>query len=489
MKTTPYTKSGKKRLPAVLLALMLSVSWTMAQVTIGAGKEPEAFSVLELISNQNTGLRMPHLTTAQRDEVTATTGFQNNVTGLARGLTIYNTTNNCMEFWNGEKWISTCEGETPIIIPVLDANATVTACGTSVKTEFYMVHYQTMPLLANYSGGTPASYQWVVDGELVSGATTATYAYTPPTNIDFTLDNLGNNKKYVTVACQMEVNGVLVQSADYKILVVKAVNGIGNLSPIYVNAYEDGVTGANLVKIAFAHVNLGAESDTDPCDCYGDLYQWGRKKDGHQLRTSARYPTDDDTAEDGSATSADIDTYGQIASANDRYGKFIKATSASNYSWYASSTALWGDGATATMTLSNIIYNQSKATPGDPCPTGWKVPSPKQWSAIMGGTSMTTTTYLSSFTTTANTLTTLDSDTKLGIRIADVLYLPAAGIRDSTGTVVDTTGSSSRGQYWGSSRYNSNSSHSISFSGVNYRLTGVNGNTTVTGNSVRCVQE
>ncbi|WP_163307773.1 hypothetical protein [Dysgonomonas sp. 521] len=31
---------------------------------------------------------------------------------------------------------------------------------------------------------------------------------------------------------------------------------------------------------------FGAEDSTDPCNCMGDLYQWGRIDDGHEKRTS-----------------------------------------------------------------------------------------------------------------------------------------------------------------------------------------------------------
>ena len=81
-----------------------------AQVTIGADVAPKPFSVLELMGQYKAGvfggLRLPQLSTAQRDAITGLT------TPEAKGLTIYNTTTDCIEFWNGTTWKSLCDGGT-----------------------------------------------------------------------------------------------------------------------------------------------------------------------------------------------------------------------------------------------------------------------------------------------------------------------------------------------------------------------------------------
>ncbi|NDV97125.1 hypothetical protein D0T84_19785 [Dysgonomonas sp. 521] len=251
----------------------------------------------------------------------------------------------------------------------------------------------------------------------------------------------------------MVINDNEVQPvSDFNILVVKATKG--TLSPIYVWGHENGVAGAPSVKVAFAHVNLGAENDTDPCNCLGDLYQWGRKKDGHQVRTSASYPTNDTSAESGIATAADLDVNGQIAEGNAREGKFIKQT---DYpmSWRPinnpSMVGLWGDNTTET----SANYNQARGT-ADPCPTGWKVPSQKQWSAIYQGnqtngapeasTSGSTWTKQGKFTSNGGGSTS-------GYKVADALYLPTAGYRHlSWGSL---HAASQYGDYWSSTIHSS----------------------------------
>ena len=89
--------------------------------------------------------------------------------------------------------------------------------------------------------------------------------------------------------------------------------------------------------------NLGASqvatSSTDAAS-YGDLYQWGRDSDGHQIRTSSQRST--------AATSA---TAG--------HGDFIKTVGATDFNWtnFAGEDTLWQSGL------------------NDPCPAGYRVPT------------------------------------------------------------------------------------------------------------------
>lgn len=113
----------------MFLAILFSVH-TQAQMTIGGKKAPEPFSVLELLNKG--GLRLPQMTTAQRN------GFavQNNEKG--EGLTIYNKTTGCVEYWNKVRWVSLCEGTSQTTIspqPCLNVAADGTGCDQSFSIE------------------------------------------------------------------------------------------------------------------------------------------------------------------------------------------------------------------------------------------------------------------------------------------------------------------------------------------------------------------
>ena len=94
------------RATSLLGMMVLAPMGASAQVTIGNGKVPENFSVLELISNNKMGLRLPQLTTAERDAVQS--GFGALATTEAEGLQIFNLDTRCVETWNGIKWIGAC---------------------------------------------------------------------------------------------------------------------------------------------------------------------------------------------------------------------------------------------------------------------------------------------------------------------------------------------------------------------------------------------
>ncbi|NDV45603.1 hypothetical protein D0T49_00855 [Paludibacter sp. 221] len=87
--------------------LFVALNGIIAQVTIGADKEPESFSVLEIVGNKS-GLRLPQLTTTQRDDMTNSNEFKTLADTQARGLMIYNLDIDCMETWNGIMWLSSC---------------------------------------------------------------------------------------------------------------------------------------------------------------------------------------------------------------------------------------------------------------------------------------------------------------------------------------------------------------------------------------------
>ena len=77
-----------------------------AQVTIGSGNPPSKWSLLDLDASENPkALHLPRLSETERNALVNPEG---GTLEPAKGLMIFNTTNNCLEFWNGESWISLC---------------------------------------------------------------------------------------------------------------------------------------------------------------------------------------------------------------------------------------------------------------------------------------------------------------------------------------------------------------------------------------------
>ena len=129
--------------------------------------------------------------------------------------------------------------------------------------------------------------------------------------------------------------------------------------------------------LTFMCYNLGADpavlsltptqqkDHATPVDNYGDLYQWGRMADGHQLRSSPK----------ASGTVAVVTTAG-----DPRYGQPVTPTNVFRYrganggNWQASDIRSW---------------SQGSRSPQDPCPVGWRVPTRAEWLSIVNGYSHT----------------------------------------------------------------------------------------------------
>jgi uncharacterized protein (TIGR02145 family) len=162
-----YNGKIRTRLVALVLVLLVFLPELRAQMTIGDVTEPKEFSVLELISNTKAGLRLPQLTAEQRQALEDSDAFKAEMTGKAKGLTIFNITNNCMETWSGKEWISMC-GETCEFI------TNVTISGN--KNLFSIGSTMSLSSTIEPANATlPISYQWYKDDTPIPGATSATY--------------------------------------------------------------------------------------------------------------------------------------------------------------------------------------------------------------------------------------------------------------------------------------------------------------------------
>jgi len=159
-----------KKITFFFSALLLFCSFALqAQVTIGKNQAPQSYSVLELVaqykSGEYGGFRLPQLTTAQRDALGVTAADTE-----CRGLMIYNMTTNCVETWNGTKWISTCHDSGGAVSPTGSVDIYIGSSGQTLKFMTYNLGANpnlTLKQQMAYSGANPADmtvyggfYQW-----------------------------------------------------------------------------------------------------------------------------------------------------------------------------------------------------------------------------------------------------------------------------------------------------------------------------------------
>jgi uncharacterized protein (TIGR02145 family) len=281
-----------------------------AQVGIGT-TTPNASAKMEITSTTQ-GFLPPRMTTTQRDGIASP----------AAGLTVYNTTVNCLQWWNGTLWYDGCGNNSPVQ-PQYPANSVFCAGGATAVVE-----------VTNPSTG---------------------------------------------------------------------------------KIWMDRNLGATQVATISADANA-----------YGDLYQWGRRADGHQCLTSV-----------ATTTLSSID---QPSHAN-----FILASS-TPYDWRSpQSTNLWQG--------VNGINN--------PCPSGYRIPTETELNAERLSWSVNTS------------VGAFDSPLKL----------PIAGFRDAASGSFINIGIS--GYYWSSTVSGTNSRRLWFDSGT----AAISSHNNAFGRSVRCLKD
>ena len=562
------------QLSTVLLMVVLFASPLKAQVKIGDVVNPQSYSIVEIDTTQyKGGLRMPQLTTFQRDSIGGILKqATNQVAG--KGLVIFNTDTKCLEFWNGSTWISlcsdilgsntiqltsaanteiACSGSviTPITVTVANTITLTSDAGTDAQTiavenAITDITYSTTGATgATFDGlpsgitgswsnnavtitGTPVAvgvFNYTVTltggcGASATGTITVSPALTTFTDVmyDFQTQQLeaypstgitsyrwqvsqtSNENDFVdisgapdsnfyTIPAQFATNqpganaSAKTDSLFFRCILTAAsgdvvTNGLNMLfirtnTPGYGTdgngvrylTIQKGLNGVNTPattgSIKIALLNLGASEGNDAGD-WGDLYQWGRVKDGHEhviwskdaghVNTIAPFnngTTPDTISKDllGTVTYTNYPTvstdknWGQIPAASSGYGEFIK----SSEDWGAGSPVAqsrWGDG-TNNRPASEITWTHPS---NNPCPSGWRIPSIWNWWNIYGGTGNDTSLNSSSVSTVNNWYWRATSNNAVGGAIitnasGEKVFLPALGYRFYTdGTLVSTSG-------------------------------------------------
>jgi uncharacterized protein (TIGR02145 family) len=297
---------------------------------IGVGTTtPDASSKLE-VNSTTQGFLPPRMTTAQR----------NAIVNPALGLVIFNTTTNCLNFFIGSGWNETCG--TQITTGTIGALNCVGAAITGTLTSGTAANGVSASV--PYTGGNGGSYALqTIASTGVTGLTATLNSGTLANGIgSLSFAISGTPASSGTASFSVTVGG---QSCSFTISVQTALAAQYPAGSVFCasgpTAIVD-VTNPTTGKI-WMDRNLGASqaatSSTDAAS-YGDLYQWGRRADGHQCRTSTT-----------TATLSSTDT-----PAN---GNFILAPSVP-YDWRSpQNTNLW----------------QGVNGVNNPCPSGYRIPT------------------------------------------------------------------------------------------------------------------
>jgi len=220
---------------------------------------------------------------------------------------------------------------------------------------------------------------------------------------------------------------------------VKVAAGSNGQTLTFYNGAPLWITNANTVvnsttgKI-WMDRNLGARqvaSTSTDADSYGDLYQWGRGTDGHQIRTSATTST---------LSSSNVPVNGSFILVSNLYG--------------SNATGDW-------LSPQNNNLWQGVSGTNNPCPAGFRIPTNPEWIAETNSWS---------------------SQNPAGA-FASPLKLPVAGARNNGGTFNNV---GTAGNYW-SSTINSTSSLYMWFETGGFRSS--DPLFRVWGISVRCIKD
>lgn len=133
----------RKIICSILFLICLSLS---AQVGINI-ESPHPNAQLEVFS-ESKGVLLPRLSTDQRD------GMLPQLTESSNGLTIFNATTKCLEYYDGEEWISLCGNNTIITEPIVDQ----LNCSGAQTGSFTANQYSSGTKTISYEGGNGGTY-------------------------------------------------------------------------------------------------------------------------------------------------------------------------------------------------------------------------------------------------------------------------------------------------------------------------------------------
>jgi hypothetical protein len=294
---------------------------TFSQVVLGSSSINQS-AILELHS-QNKGFLPPRMNNSERDAIENPTD----------GMVIYNTKTKCLNFFNFDRWFEVCGNLIVGKISSLDCSAAIISEPIPFGFNISANSIVEIP----YTGGNGGSYN------LGSVSSTGVTGLTASVEGDTLV--LGDGFVNIAVSGVSESEGLAgfeISLGGQSCFLELPVEQFIPSPPTYCTGSSTEIVDLlnPITGRTWMDRNLGASRaaiSSDDSLAFGDLYQWGRRSDGHQCRNSETTSV---------LSSTDIPNHGDFILSLEDWRE-------------PPNNDLWQDGDTV----------------NNPCPTGYRLPT------------------------------------------------------------------------------------------------------------------
>ncbi|KGO91575.1 GEVED domain-containing protein [Flavobacterium subsaxonicum] len=241
------------KLKQLFLSLGVALVATAASAQVKIGANPTTInSTAELeIESTTKGFLPPRLTTAQRDAIVSP----------AEGLTIYNTTTKCLNWYDGLAWFSPCEAATPEPEP-----EPLTFCNITVQWQVYPISSVTFAGIANTSASATSTDLTLANQDFTTIEGNVTKGQSYPITLK------GNTGSWAPQVCKFTVfidfnhNGVLNDAGEvFEAGSIQGSNGTDAVQAVTNIAIPaTALTGETRMRVIYNTTDFAL----DPCATY-----------------------------------------------------------------------------------------------------------------------------------------------------------------------------------------------------------------------------
>ena len=244
-----------------ITAALISAAAT-AQVKVGENPTTlNATAELE-IESTTKGFLPPRLTTEQRDAIA----------NPAEGLTIYNTTTKCLNWYNGTAWFSPCDIQTPTPEPEPEPEPLV-YCSISVQWQVYPITSVTFAGITNTSANATSTDLTLANQDFTTIEGTVAAGQSYPIALKGTTGSWTPQVCYFTVFVDWNQDGDFTDVNEYyQIGTVQGSTGLDAVQATNTIAVPAGaLAGSTRMRVLYHTNSYG----TDPCA----QYDWAQAED------------------------------------------------------------------------------------------------------------------------------------------------------------------------------------------------------------------